>query len=143
MANPQHLEWLREGVDAWNDRRKRDDFRPNLREADLVGAVLWRADLVGADLRDADLGGADLGGADLGGADLVGADLVGAVLRDADLRGADLRGANVKSVNSQVCTKVGGTWHLTDFSEARSLTQSQHDDMHGDSGTNKPTEITP
>ena len=95
MANKQHLEWLREGVNAWNRRRATTPFRPDLISADLRGA-----DLRGADLREADLGGADLTEADLRGADLEGADLVeaelsGAELREADLRGADLRGADL------------------------------------------------
>ncbi|MCB1354428.1 MAG: pentapeptide repeat-containing protein [Rhodobacteraceae bacterium] len=55
MANPQHLEWLLEGVEAWNARREREDFTPDLRGAGLGGA----------DLRAANLSRADLGGANV------------------------------------------------------------------------------
>ncbi|MEM9960721.1 MAG: hypothetical protein AAF882_06700 [Pseudomonadota bacterium] len=39
-------------------------------------------------------------------------------------------------------TNDGGTWLFTDLSEARSLTQSQLDDMLGDSGTIIPSDLT-
>jgi hypothetical protein len=56
MANPEHLQILRQGVEARNQwRRQHEDIRPDLREADLRGA-----DLVEADLRGADLTGANL-----------------------------------------------------------------------------------
>ena len=30
MANDEHVKWLLEGVDAWNQRRQNDYFRPDL-----------------------------------------------------------------------------------------------------------------
>ena len=36
MANPQHLEWLREGIEAWNKRREREDFQPDFAGADIA-----------------------------------------------------------------------------------------------------------
>jgi hypothetical protein len=56
MANEQHLAWLKEGVEAWNARRARDDFIPDLSEANLLGAdlfgpILGRAILGRANLR--------------------------------------------------------------------------------------------
>ncbi len=61
MANVEHLEILKKGVEALNEWR-----RSNPTEVpDLVNA-----DLEGAELRDAKLGGADLQGANLGGAKL-------------------------------------------------------------------------
>ncbi len=99
MANPKHLYILKQGVTAWNQRRKDDrGVTPELRRADLS----W-TNLGGADLSDADLGGANLGGANLIGANLIDAnlgranlsvvDLGGAFLMGADLNGADLSGA--------------------------------------------------
>ena len=35
MANEQHIEWLLEGVEAWNARREREDFVPNLAGVNL------------------------------------------------------------------------------------------------------------
>lgn len=73
---------------------------PGGKRANLYGANLRGADLLGAELRNANLLGADLRGADLRNANLLGANLQDAYLRnanlqDADLRGADLRGANL------------------------------------------------
>jgi hypothetical protein len=114
MANPEHLEILRQGVEVWNDwRAKEPSIIPNFREADLSwadlsGANLMTADLMtadlnfadlsGANLREADLSGADLSWADLSGANLMTADLMTADLNFADLSGADLQGANLLGV---------------------------------------------
>ncbi len=60
MANPEHLAWLREGVEAWNQRWK--ELRAKGVGADLRGAELRLADLRGASLCRTDLRGADLTG---------------------------------------------------------------------------------
>jgi len=120
MANPEHLEILKQGVEKWNEWRKRNpDVIPDLKEADLVMAILCeidlkrvnlsdadlsfadlsKADLRGANLSDADLSGANLSNANLIGADLTGADLSSAILSDADLGGADLTGANLSDAD--------------------------------------------
>ncbi|WP_165828019.1 hypothetical protein [Rhodovulum sp. BSW8] len=39
MGNPEHLKWLLEGVEAWNARRQRDDFMPDLSGMDIRGGV--------------------------------------------------------------------------------------------------------
>lgn len=119
MADKQHMIWFREGVEAWNARRRAD---PNLKP-NLSFAKLRRADLDGADLRDADLRRANLGGADLSGADLRGADLRGADLRGSDLKAADLRGVDLRNA---------------DLSESIHLTQRQVDSARGDKGTKIP-----
>src|SRR5215469_309977 len=51
MANPDHVQTLRQGVDVWNDRREREP----LITPDLSDAHLSRANLIGADLSGADL----------------------------------------------------------------------------------------
>jgi uncharacterized protein YjbI with pentapeptide repeats len=112
MANSEHLELLRQGVEVWNAWRAREPsvrpafYRADLSEARLAGGIpsganqaqpdsanLRNASLSGADLVSADLSGADLSGADLGGADLTRAILGGAILWDANLSGANLREA--------------------------------------------------
>jgi hypothetical protein len=51
MANQDHLDLLKQGVETWNQwREERRDIRPDLREAHLT-----RYDLNGADLREAHL----------------------------------------------------------------------------------------
>ena len=116
MANQEHLEIFKQGVEAWNKwRQQNPDVDPDLRSAQLAEtnlrganlnnallghACLNRANLQktilrGAILRDADLDSADLSGADLSKANLEGATLKGANLRNADLREADLRRADL------------------------------------------------
>ncbi len=104
MANEQHIEWLQEGVEAWNARRLQDDFVPDLSGADLSGvdlsgANLSGANLSGANLTDANLSGANLSGANLTDANLSGANLSGANLNGADLNGADLNGADLNGAD--------------------------------------------
>jgi hypothetical protein len=115
MANPEHLDLLRQGVEVWNAwRRKEPSIAPDFREANLRRANLGGADLRGANLRRANLGGANLfladlretylsdanlGGTNLGGADLGGADLGGVDLRKANLTKANLTKANLSGAN--------------------------------------------
>ena len=171
MANPQHIEWLLEGVEAWNKRRSEDNFKPdlsgeNLRElfeqagrlssdgrmplhrANLREANLSRADLRGADLQRANLPRAQLWRADLQGANLQEANmrkvhLEGANLRGANLQRADLLGAEVTSFGySAVGSNDTGTAEYTDLSTALNLSQTQLDTMKGDSETLLPDGLT-
>jgi uncharacterized protein YjbI with pentapeptide repeats len=122
MADPEHLQLIKQGAAAWNSARPR---RPDLSGSNLEGAVLRGVDLRGANLSGASLSGANLSGAtltkayligaDLTGANLIGASLIRANLRKvilsrahlldarlerAKLRGADLRGADL--INSDL-----------------------------------------
>src|SRR5689334_10355719 len=119
MANQQHLDLLKQGVEIWNHwRKEHPDIRPDLRESKLIcmglregdhrNAKIWRRDpsrillteafgeqldeavVHGANLRGGNLSGADLSGADLSGADLSGADLSESYLTETTLFGADL-----------------------------------------------------
>jgi uncharacterized protein YjbI with pentapeptide repeats len=91
MANPEHLQSLQQGVEAWKTwREEHRDIRLNLRDADLSGANLREANLFRANLD-----GANLGGANLFRVTLRDADLGEVTLRDADLRDADLSGATL------------------------------------------------
>ena len=97
MANPQHVEWLREGVAAWNQRRRRSPFTPDLSSEDLTRVLggneredirkisvrlpkvnLMLANLRNATLRDTDLRAAHLSKADFTNANLVGSNFSGA-----------------------------------------------------------------
>ena len=123
MANPEHIAWLLEGVESWNERYKPSEngsyrFTPDLQDAPLyqifreagkldhstriplAGIDLRLANLAGADLSLADLSNAylavaDCTGADLSYASLTGASLWEAKLTDANLQSADLTGANL------------------------------------------------
>jgi hypothetical protein len=96
MANPEHLEILKQGAEAWNEWRRRNrHVIPDASRADLRAASLRGADFRGAKLEATFFTKADLRGADLEGANLRGAAFPRADLRGADLRGADLTGARL------------------------------------------------
>jgi len=61
MGNPQHLEWLLEGVEAWNARQEREQFRPEFFDTNIRAAFIDAGKLTGG-------GRIPLIGADLGGA---------------------------------------------------------------------------
>jgi uncharacterized protein YjbI with pentapeptide repeats len=120
MANPEYLQILKQGVEAWNAWRKQISYVvlsgaiPS--GADLSGANLSAAHLSGANLIMADLSGADLSGADLSGANLSLANLDKANLDKAhlimaDLSGADLTGADLSEV--KLSETVFGDTNLT------------------------------
>jgi len=76
VANQQHLDLLKQGVETWNQwRRVAADVRPDLSGADLSGAHLSGAHLYGTDLTQANLTQANLSGADLTQANLNEANL--------------------------------------------------------------------
>jgi hypothetical protein len=68
MAIPDHLQTLRQGVDAWNVWRQEHWVEPDLREADLSGANLSGVDLAYASLVKVDITNADLTGCRVYGA---------------------------------------------------------------------------
>ncbi|MDT4968521.1 MAG: hypothetical protein QOJ64_3258 [Acidobacteriota bacterium] len=115
MANPEHLQILKQGVEAWNRWRKghlqiKPDLsevvlpeaqlsRINFRRVNLLGSDLNRSNLVQALISQADLREAVLIEADLKGAKLQKARLQKAILTDATLIMADLTGSNLHSAN--------------------------------------------
>jgi uncharacterized protein YjbI with pentapeptide repeats len=110
MANQEHLDILKQGVETWNKWRKehpevevdcsREDLsRFDLRKADLSNADLFWGGLRSADLRQANLSGADLTGTDLTGARLSKANLAGANLSETNLSYTDFTKANLIKAN--------------------------------------------
>lgn len=100
MANPEHVEILRQGWEAWNNwRLKHHDIIPDLSGADLSGADLRTANFSGANLEGTNLKRANLTLARLEGANLNGANLEGSTLTVANLEGANLNGARLLNVN--------------------------------------------
>ena len=145
MANLKHIEWLCEGVQAWNERRKREDFEPDLEGADIPeefgkggGLVesseaviqqirlgkfddvvdLSGIDLSGAKLCNAILTNVNLSNANLRCADLKGCELDGAILENAELDSADLRGASASTADFKGAGLVGANLDKADFSDA-------------------------
>ncbi len=106
MANQEHLDTLKQGVEVWNTWRREN---PYIVEPDLIGANFSNANLgihaasginlSHANLSSANLSCVDLVHADLMDADLSGADLSNANMMDAHLFGANFSGANLRSAN--------------------------------------------
>jgi uncharacterized protein YjbI with pentapeptide repeats len=97
MANPEHLEILKQGVEVWN--RWREDnwykiMRPDLTEVELSGM-----DLSGINFVETDLSKASLWEVTLIEANLVRATLWETILGRANLTDANLSNANLKGIN--------------------------------------------
>lgn len=139
MANQEHLDILKQGVECWNEwRREHENVKPdlggihltgaflsdinlceaNLSKSDLSNAFLNGAFLVGANLRDANLSNANLIGAFLNGADLSVANLTRANLRDADLIKANLREGYFTKAHLINADLSGANLNSADLSEA-------------------------
>jgi uncharacterized protein YjbI with pentapeptide repeats len=116
MANPEHLEMLKQGVAVWNkwraehleitpDFSRKDftqvDFSPfiNFSDAYLRGTNFRGANLKGADFRRASLSRTDLAQANLKTAHLDFANLYHANITGADLRSSELTGTIFNRVN--------------------------------------------
>lgn len=120
MASEEHLVILKQGVECWNEWRRRNpqcqieldgadlsqlklnkiNFeRANLREARFYRTELLKANLSRANLRGSDLSEAILGDADLSGALLSDSVIEGALVRRANLSEANLRRSELIETN--------------------------------------------
>jgi TIR domain/Pentapeptide repeats (8 copies) len=99
MANKVHVRRLKEGVNAWNTWRHKNDVIPDLSDADLKGCILRGANLSHANLSEADLDGSRLNNASLERANLYYANLSRADLSNANLTGAELHEAKLDHGN--------------------------------------------
>src|SRR5919206_1786490 len=116
MANPEHLEVLKEGVEAWNIwRGDNPSIKPDLRgvdlehqyldginfeDADLRGANLFLADFRGANFKNAQLSNQNFFGS-FDYADFAGANLWNASLGESSIEHANFEGAELNSVSFQ------------------------------------------
>ena len=127
MANPEHVKWLLEGVDNWNQRRAREGFKPDLSDSDIYGEFL-KAEKLAADgsiplskiiLNDANLSGSyfeansDTTGADLRNADISFANLQGVNLTNARLEGADFSESVLDGAILHKANLCGAEFHST------------------------------
>src|SRR6266516_3112117 len=105
MANQEHLDMLKLGVEVWNKWREEHPFiqpdlsRANLSEADLNWTILSKANLSGVDLRGKDLWVTNLLGANLSRANLSGLARFPPSLREANLLEANLSNADLSRKN--------------------------------------------
>ncbi|MAZ15675.1 MAG: hypothetical protein CL535_05005 [Ahrensia sp.] len=102
MADSWHVNWLSEGVEKWNRRRKKVGFSP-----DLSGVKFF--DLLPEDYRDSpktsryfegiDFSGSNLSGANLSGLNFQNAKFSNAILSNADMSKSNFIGANFKKAD--------------------------------------------
>ena len=137
MANQEHLDILKQGVDVWNKwREEQENTRPDLsginlflkhpyaeenmifRENELYNIHLRGVDLSGINFTEVNLRGANLQKVILRGAKLEGADLTKANLRNAKLEKAILFRTILKEAEL-IGAKLNQTWIVgADFSGA-------------------------
>jgi hypothetical protein len=133
MANQEHLDILKSGVETWNRwRKERPEVAVDLSHADLAlrdlaeanfasvnfqGANLNAAILSRAELENADLSGANLRLAHLREASLFGASLIGADLQEADLSWANLSAARLIQANLSRASLPGANLCNAEFEE--------------------------
>lgn len=128
MANPDYLQILKQGVEAWNRWRvEHPDVRPILNGVRLGYANLSGANLSDVNFMDANLEKAYLDNTDLSRAYLRAVNLSFAVINNADLsnsvlmadlRFADLRGANLDSALINGTNFHGAVLGGADFTNA-------------------------
>ena len=139
MADEEHLEWLRKGIDFWNDMRQQRRFAPDFsgvslraqlagsscveRDGDSVFIRLDNANLEGGDFRNADLGYIHLKEANLRDARFRGTllqytDFTGAEIANANFRDANLRYAKLNGTYAQNSDFTGASLFSADLRDA-------------------------
>lgn len=147
MANPEHLEILKQGLEVWNQwREKNPNIQPDLQNADLCGADFSnKSDIdealfpnkfvnvynklrcfldynykipIGINLEQANLMGANLEKTNLRGAVLEKADLRIAHLKMAKLEKANLKSADCERANFEGCNLENANLSAADLRQA-------------------------
>lgn len=106
MANPKHLNWLRQGVPRWNRRRDESPFLPDLSRIDLHDCLANDDEelcLRAINLANANLRGSTLSRIDLSGSNLTEADAPETTFDRTTLRSADLTHANLRKAEFLGC----------------------------------------
>lgn len=107
MADKQHIEWFKQGVEFWNNLRLTNDFEPDFRDngsnrdiltlfvdKDLTGINLSKANLTKTNLSNTNFTNSDLTRATFSGALLTSTNFTGADLTDSFHLGTSLKGTN-------------------------------------------------
>jgi hypothetical protein len=133
MADRQHLDLLKQGVEKWNQWRERNPLlHPNLSRASLGGRVdysninLGETDLRFSSLTYANLSGANLDRANLMGTYLMGANLRGATLRQAKLNVTNLNSADLSEADFSNASLIQPIFANVDLQRVKGLASVRH-----------------
>jgi len=119
MANQEHLDILKQGVEVWNEWRETNRYiKIDLSKANLSEFDLINVDLSEANLRGAYIGKNNLSGACLKGANLTWAHLSGANLNQVDLSGSTLNRAHLSYISLIEANLSGATLIKADLNRA-------------------------
>lgn len=122
MANPAHLDILKQGLAVWNTWRYRDwQTTPDLSNANLSSQNFRDMRLMHVDFRGANLSHAIFVQADCSSADFSGADLSSAVFSVANLCAANLTNANMERAHFTSTLLIG-----TNLRDAKGLETCTH-----------------
>jgi uncharacterized protein YjbI with pentapeptide repeats len=124
VANPEHVNIIREGKHAWRQWRIDHSENPdlsgaNLSNLDLEGLDLSHGNLIGAHLHAANLSGANLTKAILHGATLASSNLSRTVLQKTILANANLYDAKLIEAFITETDLTDAYLHKADFSKAQ------------------------
>ena len=118
MANPEHVEILKQGVDVWNKWRKENSkIAPDFARTRMVDMDLSAVNLSESDFTDANLYGTNLQKSNLAGAIFDNANLSDTHLQYADLRRASLFNTDLIGANLDAANLTGARLRFTTFNK--------------------------
>ena len=125
MAIEEHLNKIKQGVDAWNKWREDNPNEvPDLSKADIRGCKLQKINLNNANLKETKLQYSNLYEANLEKADLSKAKLLETNLQSAKLKNADLSGAGLLESNLQFTDLENAKFKGAQFNEGTIFKQT-------------------
>ncbi len=125
MAIEEHLNKIKQGVDAWNKWREDNPNEvPDLSKADIRGCKLQKINLNNAKLKETKLQYSNLYEANLEKADLSKAKLLETNLQSAKLKNADLSGAGLLESNLQFTDLENAIFKGAQFNEGTIFNQT-------------------
>ena len=125
MPIEEHLNKIKQGVDAWNQwREENPDTVPDLSQADIRGCQLQKINLSKTDLKEAKLQYSNLTGANFEKADLSKARLLETTLQSANLKSTNLSGTGLLESNLQFADLENSNLEGAQFNEGTIFNQT-------------------
>ena len=128
MADPEHIKWLREGVDSWNQRLGKTRIAPDLSYSNITELLGGSDDILsetppinlrGSSLRNADLSGSRIIFSDLTMTNLGHSDLTGSFFLESNMQNASFHRCKLPKAEFVGCDLSGATFSSNDSREAQ------------------------